>query len=467
MGFMDKLKEIGLGNTGPRGNMNSGATNYSNYAKERQAYERSEWDRSSESGLAQDIAAAAKDGKQIPYNKTIEFAEKWKKDPREVAKRVREQNQATTEYLVKTQGHQAILDYQTFVKEKKRSPNEQDIQEYVRKTGITDPAVMQGVAAFVQSTKSMNPKEKYTTLADGAELHKTVGGKTTMVASNPKEVVPKEPKTPTEISLLQKAQDGDKNAQKLLDALMKRKEGAGKAAAKGKLGALFEAMGTEGVAQAVIEGRETLENVKNTFGVPIQEVVRSKVLEIDPKFNFVIPRAVVKSLSSSLANQEKQRGMMGGFVRNINKQLTRVDEIYSEVSRWGARFLDLPKRELITRMVGSGKEKTLEAYMTEISNEIAKLSTGSQASIRELSTEAQERWAKIHDVNLSFNEMKTILEETRQMAEMRISSSNEELEFTKSRLKNLKSGGSATLQRSGIEKEQPPSKFQIISVTED
>jgi len=467
MGFMDKLKEIGLGNTGPRGNMNSGATNYSNYAKERQAYERSEWDRSSESGLAQDIAAAAKDGKQIPYNKTIEFAEKWKKDPREVAKRVREQNQATTEYLVKTQGHQAILDYQTFVKEKKRSPNEQDIQEYVRKTGITDPAVMQGVAAFVQSTKSMNPKEKYTTLADGAELHKTVGGKTTMVASNPKEVVPKEPKTPTEISLLQKAQDGDKNAQKLLDALMKRKEGAGKAAAKGKLGALFEAMGTEGVAQAVIEGRETLENVKNTFGVPIQEVVRSKVLEIDPKFNFVIPRAVVKSLSSSLANQEKQRGMMGSFVNNINMQMGKVEELMGNIGRLGLRAVDLPIKELKKRFVGSGKEVVLEGYMQEISNEINKLSQGSQASVAQLGEESQKRWNRIHDTSLSYKEVMIIINATRDMANMRLKSADKELEFTKSRLENLSTGGSASLQRSGIEKEQPPSKFQIISVTED
>jgi hypothetical protein len=243
-----------------------------------------------------------------------------------------------------------------------------------------------------------------------------------------------------------------------------RKIEVGKASAQGKIEGLYANIDIEGTAKAVIEGRETIENVKNTFGVPIQEAVRKAVMAEDKSFNFLLPRAVVRSLDTSLKGQEKQRGLMGSFVRNINKQVDRVDEIAGEVNRWGIRALDLPKRELITRLKGSGKEKVLEAYLTEISAEIGKLSTGSSASIRELSTEAQARWNKIHDPNLSFKELKIILEETRDMAEMRISSTNEEIEFTKERLKNLKTGGSSTLQRSVPQPQQAPPKFEILSV---
>jgi len=68
---------------------------------------------------------------------------------------------------------------------------------------------------------------------------------------------------------------------------------------------------------------------------------------------------------------------------------------------------------------------------------------------------------------LSLREIKIILDETKQMAEMRIASTNEELDFTRNRLKNLKEGGSSSLQRSTPQQEQPPSKFEILEVKED
>jgi hypothetical protein len=149
----------------------------------------------------------------------------------------------------------------------------------------------------------------------------------------------------------------------------------------------------------------------------------------------VAQRAEVDALTKSQANQEKVRGMMGGFVRNINKQVDRVDQIGQDlVSRVGVRALDLPIRELKTRFAGSGQERVLESYLMEISNEIGKLSTGSSASIAELSAEAQKRWSGVHDPNLSINELKKILDATREQANMRITSSDEELKYTRERL---------------------------------
>jgi hypothetical protein len=127
-----------------------------------------------------------------------------------------------------------------------------------------------------------------------------------------------------------------------------------------------------------------------------------------------------KSLDMSLKNMTKQEAPMSAFVMNINEQINKVEQIYNEVDRTGARLVDLPIRELKTKAMGSGKEANLASYLIEISNEIGKLSTGSSASIRELSESAQKQWGKIHDPNLSFKEIMTVLNGTRDQGNMRL-----------------------------------------------
>ena len=158
--------------------------------------------------------------------------------------------------------------------------------------------------------------------------------------------------------------------------------------------------------------------------------------------DIVAGRAEQKSLTTSLTTQEKARGMMGGFVRNIDKQIDRMDEIGKDfVSRYGMRALDKPMVELRRSVIGSPEENIIDAYFTEISNEIGKLSTSSQASISELSVEAQKKWGKIHDPNLSFRDRMKILEETRHMANMRVESADEELRATKDKMSGSNAGG--------------------------
>ena len=154
---------------------------------------------------------------------------------------------------------------------------------------------------------------------------------------------------------------------------------------------------------------------------------------------------VRKGLSTSFTNQEKIIGMMNGFVNNLDKQVDRVDQWSKDlVQRVGPRILNVPIREYKIRFQGSGEEAVLSAYLIEISNEIGKLSTGSAASIRELSESAQQQWQKIHDPNLSLADLKVVLNETKQMGKMRLDSSKEELAATQSALKNTTlQGGSA------------------------
>jgi len=258
--------------------------------------------------------------------------------------------------------------------------------------------------------------------------------------------------------LTKRALAGDKESVDILNDLharaLEKAEKTGLAAIEAKMSIID----IEGTARSVVDGREDFSQVKNTFGVAVQEAVRKQVLKYDPTFNFNKPRIKAKAIQGSLSAQHKQRGMMGSFVKNLNKQLDRVDTIMEDViKRVGVRAIDLPKREFITKFVGSGHEKVLEAYMVEISNEIGKLSTGSAASVRELSTDAQERWAKIHDPNLSIKEMKIILEETQQMANMRLDSTDEEISETMKQLDNLR-------MKKGLPPKDGGSRFKIIRV---
>jgi hypothetical protein len=167
--------------------------------------------------------------------------------------------------------------------------------------------------------------------------------------------------------------------------------------------------------------------------------------------------AEYKAKAMSVRNQEKIRGMMGGFVRNMDKQIVRLDEIYAGlVSRVGLRALDLPKREIIKLAIGSGNETIVEAYLAEISREIGKLSTGSAASIQELSVQAQAKWDKIHDPNLSPREIKKILTETRHMGQMRLDSSDEEIKKTLDDMRNMGKGPGS--EGKGTEKAVEPRK---------
>ena len=263
------------------------------------------------------------------------------------------------------------------------------------------------------------------------------------------------PTATSKAELTARALNGDMEARNILDAMGKSDiemaMAKGEAAAIGKIAGLQEAMDLEGTARAILEGRETIENVRNTFGVPIQETVRSLVLKQEPDFNFVQPRAIVKSLNSSLMQQQKNRGAMGSFVANINRQVDEVEKRSRDIiKRVGIRALDVPWRELNVRFIGSGHERVFEAYMKEISAEINKLSQGSTASVALLPEQGRIEWEKIHDVNLSMKKLMIVLRGTRDMANIRLKSVQDEIDSTIDRLSNVRNKrGTETLYSEG------------------
>jgi hypothetical protein len=128
-----------------------------------------------------------------------------------------------------------------------------------------------------------------------------------------------------------------------------------------------------------------------------------------------------KANDMSLKNMTKQEAPMSAFVLNINRQIAKVEQLYSKNDRTGLRLLDVPIRELRVRAKGSGDEAVKSSYLLEISNEIGKLSSGASGSVQQLSDSAKEDWKKVHDVNLSMKEIMKVVNATRDQANMRIS----------------------------------------------
>jgi len=251
------------------------------------------------------------------------------------------------------------------------------------------------------------------------------------------------PKDVSKGELTRRALNGDPESKAILDEMSKaavnEAKAKGSAAATGKFDAIREAMDVNGTVQAILKGEEILDNVKNTFGVPLQEIVRAGVLAKEPGFNFNQPRARYSALKASLGQQEKNLGAMGSFVQNINGQVTKIEGMSRDiVNRVGIRALDVPWRELNTRFIGSGQEQVMAAFMKEISAEIQKLSQGSTASVALLPETGRKEWERIHDVNLPLSELIIVLKGTRNMANIRLKSVKDERDRTLGHLENVR-----------------------------
>jgi hypothetical protein len=174
-------------------------------------------------------------------------------------------------------------------------------------------------------------------------------------------------------------------------------------------------------------------------------------------------RSDYRANDKSLSNQKKIYDMMHGFVLNINKQVDEVSRIYGKLPRTQTKLLNIPIKELRKRVTGSGEEAIAKSYLIEISNEIGKLSTGSSASVRELGEQAQKQWQAIHDESLSYNDLMKVLKATKDQANMRISSSDEAMRYTRQAIEGV--GPGAGLESRPEEKVAPGSNLPAFDIT--
>ena len=171
-----------------------------------------------------------------------------------------------------------------------------------------------------------------------------------------------------------------------------------------------------------------------------QIIERAEQLAKGDVASTIVTQADVASLRKSIDQQQKQYGSMGSFVKNLNAQIERVGAIIPKLKSADARILNVPWRKLRQKIVGNPELAKYEMYLTEIESEIGKLATGSTASVAELSQGAQEKWAAIHDKNLSLPDMWKVLQETGHAGDLRLKSVGDNLRETQERLR-IAAGG--------------------------
>ena len=173
-----------------------------------------------------------------------------------------------------------------------------------------------------------------------------------------------------------------------------------------------------------------------------------------------------KAIQGSLNMLDKQINSMESFAVNLDKQVERVKEKTKGLKTYDTRFLNVPLRTFRGKVTGSPEQAIYDMYVTEIEAEIGKIATGSTQSIAELSTSAQEKWAKIHDKNLSWNDMVQLLDESSHAAKMRVASVKSQQQVAKDRMARKGEGGEPTSINSQEEFDNLPSGATYID-TED
>lgn len=166
----------------------------------------------------------------------------------------------------------------------------------------------------------------------------------------------------------------------------------------------------------------------------------------------VFSQADVKARSASIQALEKQRGSIISFVDNLDKQIDHVNKISKKLSLFDQRFLNMPARWVRNKMSGDPDLKTYELYLGEIQSEIGKLSSGSTASVAELSQGAREKWERVLDENLSVKDMMKVLKEVKEAGRIRQESINKAIKTVK---KERSDSGALTEKFKGaVEKKQ-------------
>jgi uncharacterized protein YaaR (DUF327 family) len=244
----------------------------------------------------------------------------------------------------------------------------------------------------------------------------------------------REPKSPTQIDIEIAASNGDPVAVKIL----KDQEDRKLRIAKINKSVTVNGLSTDenaALTRAIEEGRLDPNRINSRSAKLYAQLELSK-----PGQNFASLSADINANRGSIQWQQKNRDLMSSFVANIGKQNDRLAELTKTISLSDIRLLNLPLVEFRKRVSGDPKLSKVAMYLTEISNEAARLSSGNAASIAELSLGAQERWAKIHDPYLSIKDMLDLTKETYHAGVMRLETVDDTLAESRKRFSSKEKG---------------------------
>jgi hypothetical protein len=141
------------------------------------------------------------------------------------------------------------------------------------------------------------------------------------------------------------------------------------------------------------------------------------------------------TIGMALGILEKQQATMGSFISNLDKQITEAETLLEELPLTDIRLLNVPIRQLYTRVKGDARFSKYHTYLAEISRELSKLAGGATSSIAAMSTEENKVWDRLIDKDLPVKEMLPLLKEAQHLAAIREKSVVDQLNKTRQRMR--------------------------------
>ena len=120
-----------------------------------------------------------------------------------------------------------------------------------------------------------------------------------------------------------------------------------------------------------------------------------------------VEKAKYSANSSALRDLTKREQLVSSFTNRIDANSKVVENLARKYEQTNSRLLNVPINALKAQL-GSGEWQSLNLALTSLSNEIAKVESGS-LGIAEVSVSQAERMAKIHDPNLSVNDLMKVI----------------------------------------------------------
>lgn len=157
--------------------------------------------------------------------------------------------------------------------------------------------------------------------------------------------------------------------------------------------------------------------------------------------NVVAMSLDTKAIGTAITQLHKQIAAMGSFVQNMDKQIEEVSTMSEDLFLFDVRILNIPYRFIRQKILGNPDLVQYDMILKDLARETSKLAGGATQSIAAMSVDEIKEWDKIHDKNLSIEDMLQVLRKTRRVAQIRLDSVKDELERNRARARTRDYGG--------------------------
>lgn len=153
------------------------------------------------------------------------------------------------------------------------------------------------------------------------------------------------------------------------------------------------------------------------------EIAKTEGIDVP---ELVTQQANIKAYKMAMTDITKFSERVKVYTRVIEKNSDYLETLASKYNLTGPRFANMPVNSL-RQFMGSGDFAALKLALKSLSNEVAKVESGS-LGIAEVSVEQGKVMERIHDPNLSFGELMKVVQTGRQLGENRELALEQQLE---------------------------------------